>query len=209
MRAVRAGTNADGKCLTLVPDKGRAYGCSISSISAISRALNFVAGSAIRANGTIAKMCFRFHCRLDAGGCPKWSTILLWLPAAQRPSSCIGKVVPEAVIGFRPGVPVPWLAPKSGKKVHLLGVFQCGYHVFNSQGPNRPSSGVGSAHHLNVDPDAVSSIHNMRLCCLALYGRASKIMLNGVSVALRTWPNPLWGMAEYSFARPACAPNAA
>src|SRR5215467_13401472 len=68
MRAVRAGTNADGKCLTLVPDKGRAYGCSISSISAISRALNFLAGSAIRANGTIAKMCFRFYCRLDAGG---------------------------------------------------------------------------------------------------------------------------------------------
>ena len=40
-------------------------------------------------------------------------------------------------------------------------------------------------------------------------GRASKTMLNGVSVALRTLPNPPCVIADDSLAKPACAPNAA
>jgi hypothetical protein len=35
----------------------------------------YVACSTIRLNWTIAKICFRFHCRLDAGGCPKWAIL--------------------------------------------------------------------------------------------------------------------------------------
>ena len=40
-------------------------------------------------------------------------------------------------------------------------------------------------------------------------GRASKTMLNGVSVAFRTLRNPPSVMAAESLATPACAPNAA
>ena len=41
------------------------------------------------------------------------------------------------------------------------------------------------------------------------YGRASKTMLNGVSVARRTLRKPPAMTASRSFASPACAPNAA
>jgi cation diffusion facilitator CzcD-associated flavoprotein CzcO len=40
-------------------------------------------------------------------------------------------------------------------------------------------------------------------------GRASSTILNGVSVALRTAPNPPCMIADESLAKPACAPNAA
>ncbi len=42
-----------------------------------------------------------------------------------------------------------------------------------------------------------------------LYARASRIMLNGVSAALRTVPNPPAVITSRSFASPACAPSAA
>jgi hypothetical protein len=40
-------------------------------------------------------------------------------------------------------------------------------------------------------------------------GRASSTMLKGVSVALRTLPNPPCVIADESLAKPACAPSAA
>ena len=40
-------------------------------------------------------------------------------------------------------------------------------------------------------------------------GRASKTILNGVSVALRTLPKPPCVIADESLAKPACAPSAA
>ena len=42
-----------------------------------------------------------------------------------------------------------------------------------------------------------------------LQGRASKTILKGVSVALRTLPNPPCVIADDSLAKPACAPSAA
>jgi len=41
------------------------------------------------------------------------------------------------------------------------------------------------------------------------HARASITMLTGVSVALRTLPNPPHRIASDSFAKPACAPKAA
>ena len=46
------------------------------------------------------------------------------------------------------------------------------------------------------------------LAVLQFYGRASRIMLNGVSVALHTRPKPPSRMTADSFPKPACAPSA-